>query len=166
MWYAEESDGAGCGPCSVALSLQLLGRDYDLVWRLMKLPLPPPGKARVPLRKVQDRRVQLALQLLLDGRAYGFVQIAQMCSISLSRLRHLFKYETGLSLEQYLKLLRFSRARILMQSSHLLVKEVAAAVGISDLSHFVRDYKALYGETPKQTREAHGFPNQSSNTGQ
>jgi transcriptional regulator GlxA family with amidase domain len=50
------------------------------------------------------------------------------------------------------KLLRLEKAKYLIENSFLEVKEIAAAVGIGDVSHFVRDYKCFYGETPSQTR--------------
>jgi hypothetical protein len=39
------------------------------------------------------------------------------------------------------------KAKELLETTFLSVKEVIAAVGISDLSHFVRDYKERYGES-------------------
>jgi transcriptional regulator GlxA family with amidase domain len=44
------------------------------------------------------------------------------------------------------------QARQLVANSFLSIKEIAYIVGINDMSHFSRDYKALYGETPSQTR--------------
>ena len=38
------------------------------------------------------------------------------------------------------------------RTTFLRVKEVAASVGWNDVSHFVRDYKATYRQTPSQTR--------------
>jgi len=32
------------------------------------------------------------------------------------------------------------------------VKEIAARVGANDISHFLRQYKAVYGQTPSETR--------------
>jgi AraC-like DNA-binding protein len=34
----------------------------------------------------------------------------------------------------------------------LTIKEVAVRVGVNDISHFVRDYKALFGQTPSEAR--------------
>jgi AraC-like DNA-binding protein len=111
-----------------------------------------------PTDKSCDLRVQRALAVLLDERSHRpgrMTQIASSFNLSLSRFRHLFKEETGFPPEQYLKLAKLCRARELMKHSALRVKEVAAVVGISDVSHFVRDYKALHGETPTYTRKAY-----------
>jgi AraC family transcriptional regulator of arabinose operon len=77
---------------------------------------------------------------------------AKLVNLSVSRLRHVFKQEIGLSPLQRQRRMRLSRARHLLQVSFLSVKEVAATVGVKDMSHFVRDYKLKYGETPSQTK--------------
>jgi hypothetical protein len=43
-------------------------------------------------------------------------------------------------------------AKQLLENSYLEVKEVTAVIGVNDVSHFVRNYKAIYHQTPSQTR--------------
>ena len=45
------------------------------------------------------------------------------------------------------------RAKELLASTFLSVKEVMSSAGLTDMSHFVRDYKLTFGETPSQTRD-------------
>ncbi|MDQ1524115.1 MAG: AraC family transcriptional regulator [Pyrinomonadaceae bacterium] len=66
---------------------------------------------------------------------------------------HLFKAETGSSPAKYLKALRLERARELLETTFLSVKEIRALVGLNDESHFARDFRAVYGLTPQQHRE-------------
>ncbi|HEX9919470.1 MAG TPA: helix-turn-helix domain-containing protein, partial [Pyrinomonadaceae bacterium] len=66
---------------------------------------------------------------------------------------HLFKAETGSSPARYLKALRLERARELLETTFLSVKEIRALVGFNDDSHFARDFRATYGLTPQQYRE-------------
>jgi len=40
------------------------------------------------------------------------------------------------------------RAKVLLESSFLSVKEIAFRVGLNDESHFVRDFKSTYGYSP------------------
>ena len=40
------------------------------------------------------------------------------------------------------------RAKDLLESSFLSVKEIAFQVGLNDESHFVRDFKSTYGYSP------------------
>jgi hypothetical protein len=44
------------------------------------------------------------------------------------------------------------RAGDLLETSFLSVKEIAHAVGLNDESHFVRDFKTIYGVTPTRYR--------------
>jgi transcriptional regulator GlxA family with amidase domain len=67
-------------------------------------------------------------------------------------LRHLFTIEAGISPLHYVKVLRLHRARSLMLQTFLSVKEVMSESGFSDISHFVREYKRAFGETPSETR--------------
>jgi transcriptional regulator GlxA family with amidase domain len=39
-----------------------------------------------------------------------------------------------------------------VRTTFLSVKEISAAVGIHDESHFLRDFKTLYGATPTERR--------------
>ena len=78
---------------------------------------------------------------------------ARVVNISPSRLHQLFKDETGLPPARYLRLLRMERAKKLLETSYLSVKEVMARVGLADESHFVRDFKRSYGCTPAKYRE-------------
>jgi AraC-like DNA-binding protein len=58
-----------------------------------------------------------------------------------------------MSPSQYVKQLRLSYARQLLEKSTLSVKEVMAAACLNDFSHFVRDFKAMYGMTPSKARQ-------------
>jgi hypothetical protein len=49
---------------------------------------------------------------------------------------------------RYLRVLRMERAKDLLESSFLSVKEIGFRVGLTDESHFVRDFKATYGLSP------------------
>lgn len=110
--------------------------------------LPPP-------RERSDKRVVAAFEMLKKSAAQGdldFDQIARSVNLSTSRLRHLFTLEAGMSPTHYVKLVRLRQARRLMLQSFLTVKEVMGQSGFSDVSHFVREYKRVFGETPSQTR--------------
>jgi len=99
-----------------------------------------------------DPRIAQALQLLREVRPAQVGQIACILNLSESRFRHLFKQELGVSPTHYLKIVRLGQARELLTNSFLTIKEVAARVGVNDVSHFVRDYKALFGQTPSDAR--------------
>jgi AraC-like DNA-binding protein len=107
------------------------------------------------ISKQLDRRVQKALELLHQNRLASPVQLADIAGrvhVSSSHLRHLFKREVGISMKRYKKLLQLHAAKELLETSFLSVKEVMAAVGFGDLSHFVREYKMAFGRTPSEAR--------------
>lgn len=78
--------------------------------------------------------------------------MAGVVGISPSRLRHLFKADTGMTPSQYLQALRMRQAKHLLESTWLRVKEVGNMVGVVGQSHFVRDFKRAYGLTPSSYR--------------
>src|SRR5262249_7127550 len=104
--------------------------------------------------------IQQALQVMKSefDQKLSVSYLARSINLSPSRLAHLFKAQMGITLTEYLKLLRMQRARELLEGSWLTVKEITGRVGIVDESHFVRDFKKTYGLTPTQYR-AHSLKN-------
>jgi|SRR5215472_13925421 len=103
-----------------------------------------------------DKRVIAASEMLSRFAVRGnvdFLQIARKVNLSASRLRHLFTIEAGISPLHYIRVVRLQHARSLMIQSFLTVKQVMGESGFSDISHFVREYKRLFGETPSETRQ-------------
>ena len=86
-----------------------------------------------------------------------FEALAKSMNISASRLRHLFRSEVGASPRQYLRTIRMEHAKHLLENTYLNVKEVMTKVGLSDESHFVRDFARVYGRTPARHREHYRF---------
>ena len=79
-------------------------------------------------------------------------EISPLVNLSPSRLRHLFKEETGMSLKQYQKRLRMQKARELLEGSFLSVKEIMIETGILDRNHFARSFRDVFGTTPSEHR--------------
>src|SRR5829696_4401941 len=101
-----------------------------------------------------DGRVREAVALMRENlhRELPLSEIAQFVNLSSWRLCHLFKAETGTSPTHYLKWLRMQRAKDLLETTFLSVKEIRDKVGVRDESHFVRDFKGFYGLSPMQYR--------------
>ena len=79
-------------------------------------------------------------------------EMAQVVNLSPSRLRYLFKRETGVAPGHYLKAFRLEQAKELLETTFLSVKEITRSIGINDQSHFIREFKKSYGFTPAQYR--------------
>ena len=82
-------------------------------------------------------------------------QLAAAVNLSPSRLNSLFKREVGTSPGRYLRALRMARARMLLERTSLNVKEIMSSVGISDPSHFSRDFRRYHGGAPSELRRRH-----------
>jgi AraC family transcriptional regulator of arabinose operon len=102
-----------------------------------------------------DRRIAKTIALMRRDfqRELCIAALARAVNLSPSRFTHLFRAETGLSPKQCLRRMRLERARALLEESFLSVKEVMAAVGIGDPSHFTRDFKRFYGVLPTDLRQ-------------
>lgn|SRR5579871_2990649 len=101
-----------------------------------------------------DSRVRRTVDLLKARPTCKFKvsELAHAVNLSTWYFSHLFLRETQASPRQFSRQLKFERARLLLESSCLSVKEVMAAVGINDKSHFAKDFKKAYGLSPIQYR--------------
>lgn len=104
-----------------------------------------------------DQRVQIVLELIeADIRQdLSITDLARCIRLSPSRLHHLFKESTGTSFVQYLKNRRLHKARALLETTTLNIKETMNVAGFRDASHFVRDFKKTFGTTPTEYRQLH-----------
>ncbi len=74
--------------------------------------------------------------------------IAERFSCHPNHLNRIVKAETGVSVKQYILNEKLRYARRLLQETSLTVKQVAAATGFFDASHFTKCYKQAYGIAP------------------
>jgi AraC-like DNA-binding protein len=125
-----------------------------------------------------DRRIYTAIQFLssaitnaVNGRGnlpagsgadereitdrFLLAEMARSANLSLSRLRALFKDETGMTPAQYVKRLKIEKAKKLAENSNMTIGEILASIGVSDESHFRRDFKKAIGITLSECRDSH-----------
>ena len=97
-----------------------------------------------------DKRVEKIIQMMREDvrGELSLGEFAHSVNLSVWRLCHIFKSDVGMPPIKYLRLLRMERAKGLLESSFLSVKEIAFQVGVNDESHFVRDFKSTYGFSP------------------
>jgi transcriptional regulator GlxA family with amidase domain len=101
-----------------------------------------------------DARVAAAISMMSEVTKGGLSieALGRTLHLSPSRLRQLFKKETGQSPKHFLRKLRMLRAEELLLSTFLSVKEVVFLSGMNDVSHFVRDFKKEFGVRPSELR--------------
>jgi transcriptional regulator GlxA family with amidase domain len=103
-----------------------------------------------------DRRIELVISQLENdtSRAWDTHALAALVNLSASRFRHLFKHETGISPRQYLRELRFRKAEVMLVTTFLSLKEIAEAIGLVSVTHFMKEFKERHGMTPREYRIA------------
>jgi len=97
------------------------------------------------------KRVIVEMEKCLDSEL-SLEVLAQSVNLSTSRFRHLFKAETGKTPAQYLKSLRMSRAKKLVETTFLNIKQIMCCIGVRDKRQFAKDFERSYGLIPTQYR--------------
>jgi xylan 1,4-beta-xylosidase len=105
----------------------------------------------------QDRRLLMVLEFINENLRRRLVirDLATVVNLSPGRLAHLFKSEVGLSPQRYANNVRLEKAKKLLESGVLSVKEISSEIGFPNVSSFCRFFKARYSTTPGQYRKIH-----------
>lgn len=109
-------------------------------------------------RPRMDGRVKAVIDLMEESmsRQLSIPTLARNVNLSSTRLRQLFRKETGGSPVEYLTKLRVKRAAQLLRSTFLSIKEISSLCGVRDGGYFVRELKKQYGLTPSAFRARKG----------
>jgi len=101
-------------------------------------------------------RVKQVIELMKGDPSRNFTlgKMAESVNLSPPYFCYLFKTITGVPPAKYLKSLRLQQSATLLTTTFLSVKEIVRHVGLADESHFVRDFKRYYGNTPTEYRNS------------
>ncbi|MGH9958873.1 MAG: helix-turn-helix domain-containing protein [Pyrinomonadaceae bacterium] len=101
-----------------------------------------------------DPRVEKAISIIKNvlSKDLPISELARTVNLSPSHLRRLFKTTFGLTTTRYIRSLRLERAKGLLETTLLTVKEIGSECGLKDESHFVQNFKAVHGLTPLRYR--------------
>jgi len=104
-----------------------------------------------------DERVAHAIAIMAQQRErpVSINELARAVNLSPSYLTRLFHQHVGCAPAHYDRAQRLERAYELVTSSRLSIKEIMAAVGFSDPSHFSRDFRSRFGLSPRALRSKH-----------
>lgn len=80
-------------------------------------------------------------------------ELSKKYNISRSQLFRLFKTKLDISPQQYIKHYRINHAADLLRRTDLTVSQVMEQSGFSNISNFSRQFKSIYGRSPKDFRE-------------
>lgn len=106
----------------------------------------------LPVRMPSDPRVALLFESLNDCPRRKILECANQLGLSISRLRHLFKTQTGISLASYLRLVRLKFAARQLLATNDPIKAVASSAGYAHSSSFARAFEAAFRESPRTYR--------------
>ena len=79
--------------------------------------------------------------------------LADQLDVSVNHIISVFKKETGVTPNVYLRQVRLRQAARILAATDQPVQEVASCVGILDANYLIRLFKAQYGETPTAYRK-------------
>lgn len=107
-----------------------------------------------PLLQQMDYRIKEIIAKVDKDISYPFVieELAASVNLSASRFQHLFKREIRIGVVKYINNLRLEKARFLLETTHLRVKEIRLRIGIDNESHFQHDFKKRFGKSPCEYR--------------
>ena len=74
------------------------------------------------------------------------------CHVTKSYLSTLFKKETDTNITDYIHSVRIRHALVLLNSTALPIHAIATSCGYSDINYFIKIFKRLNGNSPKQYR--------------
>ena len=78
--------------------------------------------------------------------------IAETFNTSTSYLSRLLKKETSSTFSEYLNILRVNKAKELLSTTQLSIKEIYEQVGFNNRNTFIRVFKNFVGVTPSEYR--------------
>jgi transcriptional regulator GlxA family with amidase domain len=101
-----------------------------------------------------DYRIEKVVALIKadPGRRFRLDELSQIVNLSPSRLCHLFKRDTGMSIISFVRAVRIKVAEELLENSYLSIKEIRAKIGFCDESNFVRAFEKVHATSPSGYR--------------
>jgi AraC family transcriptional regulator, arabinose operon regulatory protein len=102
-----------------------------------------------------DQRVRRGMDYLAANlrEPFRLEILARHCGLSVSRLAHLFKDETGVSPQQFFEQQRMWHAGQLLQLTGLGIAEIAAEVGYDDPFYFSNRFRRYAKKSPTEFRQ-------------
>ena len=100
----------------------------------------------------RDREFTRAVQFLHAhlSEVLTLEQIAKECSMSISKLKQLFREKAGCGPINYLIELRIEKAKQLIHASEMNVSEISDALGFASPHYFSRQFKKITGTSPRE----------------
>ena len=82
--------------------------------------------------------------------------LAEKVYLSSGYLSFIFKKETGMNLNRFIRVFRMEKAKELLCSTNMKVAQVSEKVGFANVSYFCRSFREYYGSSPESYRKGTG----------
>jgi len=129
---------------TIAIPLPLVKSEYEEL-------LEP----EAPEDATHDLRIQTVIGFMNANleRKVSLSELANVVNLSGSHFSHVFKAQTNLSPGEYLIRLRMEKARHLLATSFLSIKEIMALVGYGTRKNFIEHFKRYFEVAPSKYRK-------------
>lgn len=106
--------------------------------------------------RILNPRIRIVTDFMNSNlhRRIHLAELAGAVNLSPSRFSHFFKTQAGLSPGNYLRRLRMEKARHLLATTLLTIKEIMAMAGYNSKSLFVRHFRRYFGLAPSEYRKS------------
>lgn len=104
--------------------------------------------------KAMVAQINNARMMMREGIEHNTkpIQIAKSLNISYSWFRRVFKQYTGFSPAQYQLEIKIQKAKELLTSTNMPIKEISFELNFESVSYFVTFFKSKAGITPSEYR--------------
>lgn len=99
-------------------------------------------------------RIGGAVREMLASPAVSVTALADGACLGKRQFERVFREQVGMNPKEYARIVRFQKSMWLMQSGICDYAGIACECGYSDQSHFIREFKAMSGSTPKQLKNS------------
>ena len=157
MVVRNQLEQLGLHPLSVELGITVLPDTVtDEVYQSVKASLEPFGfeliddKKSQTTERIKDAIIELVHYNDNDLKVNLSDYLAAKLHREYSALSKLFSEVTDTTIEKYLIAQKIERAKELLLTTRMTVREISEALGYSTSSSFIRRFKQITGETPRE----------------
>lgn len=87
------------------------------------------------------------------GGELSLEKLAEYVYMTPSYLSSMFKKETGMGINTFIKNYRMEKAKDMLENTNIKIKNIGNLVGYSNISYFCQSFKEFYGLTPEKYRQ-------------
>lgn len=98
-------------------------------------------------------KVKNYINLHYGEKNIGVEQLAEFAGLSTGYLCTVFKEETGITVNRYVREVRMEKAKEFLENSNMKITQIARKVGFSNSSYFCRSFREFFGNTPESCRK-------------